>query len=470
MLVHDMISGLRETTSTPFVYRFTSSSSLSELKNIIGDHTRLIDYLASQESSTRFSERYGFHPVQVTTTQVLHCLEGLSVLVGSKKATRLPRPVVSTYSSKIGIFLQRCLLLALSVISLIALATCRSKFHLLFLPKKGSGEYGLDFRADHIIRECRAKGISYAVFCHGPIGAKTTYNLTMLGFRGIPVVDISALDFLKNIIPIQLNYTCPEFIDQKKFSTIINIISNELRLILLRTFIFKISMYLGRVELAKTLDTPRYWAPLCIAAKSMGVYSIAYQHGIYSKRQVGFQRIDGVTSYTHTDRLTVKNLYWLRKLMELNSYFDPNSVSVSRTISTQSVQNQTSSSPRTPSLLVCVFERRIDYAKMAPFVVAVAKQNGLKIALKVRNDLDPTEQLTIYFGSNYSEMGITAIDSLGDPLDCILIGLRSSYLYDLFDEGFKVITPRGIYSGDDWIGYTAFCEIVESIESSIYDT
>ncbi len=186
-----------------------------------------------------------------------------------------------------------------------------------------------------------------------------------------------------------------------------------------------------------SIDDARHTSEILVACGELGIKSSFFQHGHYTKYQVGFFNYsNSVKKIPKPDYLVLWSEYWMGELLRLNSIYKEDQIFVS-------------GYPNYPKIDLVIKNKKPDvisvlipYETVAPKAevkeyIKELEQEGIKIVFKVRQDMDEGKQMDEYGLSRGATSVIKNIEEAVKDSD-IVAGVYSTFLYDMIPYGIPV--------------------------------
>ncbi|MEN9614158.1 MAG: hypothetical protein RLZZ347_465 [Candidatus Parcubacteria bacterium] len=348
------------------------------------------------------------------------------------------------WTGEVRVFLLNMLGIIVSALGVLQLLIMRKKI-LVYSPDKLSDPAKHhDFRIDEVYSFLQRTRLPYTEILHTTINR--TFFLNILRRRRLPVY-LESFNFLYGVLTFLgfLKEVDVTRVDQISFDEV-DVADRMLARLLLKKYLIEFQVSLFKVELLArilrlsnskillTIDDPRYYNELLIATKRCGIYSIAFQHGHFTKYHVGWlsAHTKGYASVA-PDRLYVWGAYWKKELKMLDSFIVPEAIGVavpSKFLTTLSVGGHHNAGGEILRVLV-PYETEAPKEEVKKYLKAIGNCKNTEIIFKIRSDISEKiqcDEYGIFPGKNVRVL--KTIDLSVVQID-VVVGIYSTFLYDM---------------------------------------
>jgi hypothetical protein len=337
----------------------------------------------------------------------------MSIFADIKRWTVAPEAYKKDKKNRTSIL--RFLLL---VESIIALILRRPDVLVYTIDKISSKVASNDVRMDSVYEVLVQKRINYLEIVHAVSGPVTLGNfLTRRRF----VVYLEA--FMSGSSTFDLTVDLDHF-NEKEF--VLHLIKKYRHRFFVARKIEKIFSYIAP-KAVWGIDDVRHTGELLVAAKEQGIPSYLFQHGHFTKYHVGWLAHNSSTRHTpRADYIVVWNQYWKNELLRLGTYYPESSIIVGGEKVKKEINIETSD---VLSVLI-PYETDAPKEEVKKFIQKFL-ENGIKVFLKLRNDISHAKQIEEYGGEIEGVTDIVPVTAI--------VGVYSTLLYDVLG-----VIPVGI--------------------------
>ena len=351
------------------------------------------------------------------------------------------------------ILLVQLLIFTVSLVSFLWLMVSRKKV-LIFSTDKADSSWGGDFRLQGIYKFLRQKGIPFGEIFYTGGGAVFSKNLFV---RKRTAFYLQAPEMLYSFllkIGIKRNPDTAK-IEKADFSDF-GEHSEEVRGILIRLakriprsiFLIKTLrniLRLSGVKILFTIDSVRRYGELIAACKMSGITTYAFQHGQFSKYQVGWRAAsDNRRNIIKPDILFVWSEYWKKELLSLGTYFTKEDLILSQNAKGGHLPKVIPAEEDGFIGVLVPFERTVPKKDIVPTIERIKDCPKVKIFFKTRPDLSKEEQLEAYSLTAGSVTAVRDEKGIMNKID-VIVGAQSTFLYELiYYERPVLIMPSSL--------------------------
>jgi hypothetical protein len=209
------------------------------------------------------------------------------------------------------------------------------------------------------------------------------------------------------------------------------------KVIPLLSFIIKKSS----LKIIFAIDDYRYYLEVMLAAYFAKVKTVAIQHGHFTKYHVGsIPMYEMVGKAIGPDTLLVWSDYWKGELERLNSFIQPQNVTVGGWNQNQLQSEGSTKESRAVKTILFPYETAAPKRGIKSVIEKIIAGGHYRVMFKLRNDKSREEQLKEYgLEAVKDEHFVTETDSKKALLQSdAMIGVYSTFLYDGILEGIPV--------------------------------
>ncbi len=336
------------------------------------------------------------------------------------------------------------LLVFLETLVAILVSRLQGKRVLVYGLDKVNSKFHSDSRTTAVYEALELARTPYVEYLRTILGKETIKNFLS---RGRLVIFTEASSFLIDLVSLikpftpkkKVNYQIFENEKERKFAEdVVLRYSLRARNFSLRVAVIKRFLKFSRVRCSLMIDDVRFWGEFILAAKDVGIKTVAVQHGHYTKYHVGWlttNQFEGKLIVPET--LFVWSDYWKKELTRLGGCVSTDNVRVggfkSGPVAPEAL-NQGSQDFTNDRITVLIpYETACLKEEVKKYIDSMLQDPRISVIFKSRIDMDRGLQLSEYGLNKQYHKNFEIADKLEDVVGRVdvVAGTYSTFLYDV---------------------------------------
>ncbi len=354
-------------------------------------------------------------------------------------------PVRAAWYAVPASWLACVILFGISVLGLIQFIFSKKRALFYSVDRVSARARRCDFRLEKVSAFLDEENISYTEIFYAPITIATVKNFLK---RKRVAMYLSLFDFiLLPFVPrrkLVLTETDRVLFTSEELPRVQALVSEYLRFVTIArwkvsflTFVFSCI----RPRLLLSIDDVRYYQEIIVACRRVGVSSIAFQHGHYTKYHVGWLAMFPTKhAYAYPDTLVVWSTYWKDELIRLGTYFPEKAIVVGGNMREDEPHTAPSRSVQGNMNVIYPYEIDGPRQEIAAFLKTLAACPKVKLFYKLRQDIDRDLQVRAFEVDTIPPDRVRIITFLNEITNGIslVVGSYSTFLYNMIEDRIPV--------------------------------
>lgn len=375
----------------------------------------------------------------------------------------------------VRILLSGSILLIISVISLVFFVLSRRKI-IIFSSDIISSKYKSDFRMQGIYEYLLDNNIKFFEIFHTNLGKNTFLNILR---RRRPAFYLESIDFIyfwlnvfraknkNNQIINDADFNI--FGDDKDFAiSLILKYSNLIPQSKFRIKTFKKILKYSGAKILLTIDSVRHYNELIAACGQNKIQTYAFQHGQFTKYQIGWLSCSNLKSnLIKPDKLVVWSEYWKNELLRLGTYFRNDELIVGGDPKVEfqfMKEGEVISGDQSRNIgILLPYETESPKEEVSYYIKKILECQNIILYFKPRPGLDLKNQLQSYKILDNEKVKIIHDFPAQQSNVDLVIGTQSTFLYDTIYHLKPVFILR---TGSDYAEGMVLNGLAEYLEDS----
>lgn len=341
-----------------------------------------------------------------------------------------------------------CGVLLISLVAFVKLMLFRPRI-LIFSTDKANSKYQGDFRLGAVYHHLKEYRLSFVEVFYTVLDQTFWNNIRMRRRSALYLQSIEAwaslfsrLGLLRGL-PLttirKLDVSC--FHEEEYIRFLIRKYDNK---IARSSFIIRVLAFLLRltgVKILLTIDSVRRYNELVAACKRVDIEVVAFQHGQFTKYQVGWlaasNKFDNVVK---PNKLILWSEYWKRELQHFSTYFEGEELVIGgKPHEKKEIASTCTKKEGDGTTVLVPFEMGVPKAEVVKYIECLAACSNVSVLFKTRPDRDTYEQMDAY-GITKGDR-VEVVEDLADALARadVVVGAQSTLLYEMVEAGKPVL-------------------------------
>lgn len=350
---------------------------------------------------------------------------------------------------EVRVFLLNLISLVVTALGVLQLVIFRKKVLVYSPDKLSDAKKHHDFRLDEVYQFLEKKKIPYGEILHTNIGKTFLVNLL---HRGRLPVYTQSLDFLYKILSsFGLLPACDLASAEALSLDTIEEKDHDLARLVFRKYLYEVEISKFKIKILKwifktagislilSVDDPRGYSEIMLAAKTSGVRSAAFQHGHFTKYHTGWlSAYEEPHMSVSPDFMYVWSSYWKNELHALSGIFPQDLVKIAVPEKHTRTSSLASLAPHAPqktadstTTILIPYETDAPKTEVKEYIKALLECPGVRIIFKIRNDMPENIQCEQYGLVRGEKVEINGSLNEAAAKAHMVLGVYSTFLYDM---------------------------------------